>query len=221
MPPCSRVSRATPSELAADERSRSVRRASPGLRPWPRGSPRSTDTSSSAAARYSSRASAARWCAGTSCRFPPFSWSLSQPRLPCRVEVGDQLSGPVRHGGFRPFDAEHAVFDAAADDRTGSRRGVQPAQTLVQREPAFGEPVVRTGRDRQARVGISDGGSRQQRLSDIAVAARTRPAITATSEPVTSFELNDLVVENGSASELQGERRELRRDGHSRHLRAP
>ena len=29
------------------------------------------------------RAAAARWWAGTSCRFPPFSWSLNQPRLPC------------------------------------------------------------------------------------------------------------------------------------------
>ena len=75
------------------------------------------------------------------------------------VEVGDQVSGPVRHSAFRPFDAEHAVFDAAvASDRPGSRRGGQPAQTFVQREPALGEPVVRTGRDRQAAVGISDGG---------------------------------------------------------------
>ena len=30
------------------------------------------------------------------------------------VEVGDRVGGPVRHGGFRPLDAEHAVFDAAA-----------------------------------------------------------------------------------------------------------
>ena len=63
------------------------------------------------------------------------------------VEVGDQVSGPVRHGAFRPFDAEHAVFDAAASNHTGSRRGGQPAQTFVQREPALGEPVVRIGRD--------------------------------------------------------------------------
>ena len=35
------------------------------------------------------------------------------------VEVGDQVSGPVRHGAFRPFNAEHAVFDAATSDRTG------------------------------------------------------------------------------------------------------
>ena len=86
------------------------------------------------------------------------------------VEVGD----PVRHCAFRPFNAEHAVFDAAASDRTGSRRVGQLAQTLVQRVPALGEPVVRTGRDRQAAVGISDGGNRQQRLPDIAVAARPR-----------------------------------------------
>ena len=50
------------------------------------------------------------------------------------VEVGDQVSGPVRHGGFHPFDAEQAVVDAGAGDRTGSRRGVQPVQTFVQRE---------------------------------------------------------------------------------------
>ena len=80
------------------------------------------------------------------------------------VEVGDQVSGPVRHGGFRPLDTEHAVFDAPASDRTGPRRGGQPAQALVQGEPALGEPIVRTGRDRQAAVGISDGRSRQQRL---------------------------------------------------------
>ena len=36
-------------------------------------------------------------------------------------EVGDQVSGPVRHGGFRPLAAEHAVFDASASDRTGAR----------------------------------------------------------------------------------------------------
>ena len=81
---------------------------------------------------------------------------------------------PVRHGGFRPLDAEHAVFDASGSDCTGPRRGGQPAQALVQSEPALGEPVVRTGRRRQAAVGISDGGSRQQRLSDVAVAARPR-----------------------------------------------
>ena len=52
--------------------------------------------------------------------------------------------------------------------------GGQPAQAIVQGEPALGEPIVRTGRDRQAAVGISDGGSRQQRLSDVAVAARPR-----------------------------------------------
>ena len=55
---------------------------------------------------------------------------------------------------FRPLDAEHAVFDASASDRTGPRRGGQPAQALVQSEPALGEPVVRTGRSRQAVVGI-------------------------------------------------------------------
>ncbi len=72
------------------------------------------------------------------------------------VEVGDQVSGPVRHGGFRPLDAENAVFDAPASDRTGPHR--QTAQALVQGEPALGEPVVRTGRGRQAAVGISDDG---------------------------------------------------------------
>ena len=75
-----------------------------------------------------------------------------------RYRSANQVSGPVRHGAFRPFDAEHAVFDAAASNHTGSRRGGQPAQTFVQREPALGEPVVRIGRDRQAAVGISAGG---------------------------------------------------------------
>ena len=66
------------------------------------------------------------------------------------VEVGDQVSCPVRHGGFRPLDAEDAVFDALAGDRTGPRRIGQPPQALVQGEPALGEPVVWTGRGRQA-----------------------------------------------------------------------
>ena len=39
-------------------------------------------SSSPAAATSASRAAAARWWAGTSCRFPPFSWSRSHPRLP-------------------------------------------------------------------------------------------------------------------------------------------
>ena len=90
------------------------------------------------------------------------------------VEVGDQVGGPVWHGGFRPLDAEHAVFDAPAGDRIGPCCGGQPAQTLVEGEPAFGEPVVRAGRDRQAAVGITEAGSRQQRLSDVAEAARSR-----------------------------------------------
>ena len=59
---------------------------------------------------------------------------LGQPT----VEVGDQVGGPVRHGGFRPLDAEHAVFDAPAGGRTGPRRGGQPAQTLFEGEPALG-----------------------------------------------------------------------------------
>ena len=40
-------------------------------------------SSNAAASRYSSRAAAARWWAGTSCRFPPFSWSRSHPWLSC------------------------------------------------------------------------------------------------------------------------------------------
>ena len=97
------------------------------------------------------------------------------------VEVSDQVSGPVRHGGFRPFDAEHAIVDATAVDRTGSRRGVQRAQAFVQRELALGEPVLRIGRDRHASV--VDGG-RQQRLSDIAVAARPRQPDVAGAERI-------------------------------------
>ena len=40
-------------------------------------------SSSPAASTCSSRVDDARWWAGTSCRRPPFSWSLSHPRLPC------------------------------------------------------------------------------------------------------------------------------------------
>ena len=58
------------------------------------------------------------------------------------VEVGDQVSGPVRHGGFRPLDA----------------------------------------------VGISDGGSRQQRLSHVAVAAEPRQPDVAGAERVPQVE---------------------------------
>ena len=56
-------------------------------------------------------------------------------------------------GGFRPLDAEHAVFDALAGSRAGPRRAGQQPQALVEGEPALGEPVVRAGRDRQATVG--------------------------------------------------------------------
>ena len=87
------------------------------------------------------------------------------------VEVGDQVRGPVRHGGLRPVDAEDAVFDAAALGHTGPHLGGQPAQTVGQGELALGEPVARTGRDRPPAVGIRDGGNRQQCPPDIAVAA--------------------------------------------------
>ena len=53
------------------------------------------------------------------------------------VEVGDQVSGPVRHGGFRP------PATAPAPRRPAG------AGPLVQSEPALGEPVVRTGRSRR------------------------------------------------------------------------
>ena len=65
---------------------------------------------------------------------------------------------PVRDGGLRPVDAEDAVFDAGALGRTGPRLGGQPAQTVGQGELALGEPVARTGRDRQAAVGIRTAG---------------------------------------------------------------
>ena len=104
-------------------------------------------------------------------------------------EVGDEVAGPVRHdGGCGPFDAEHALVDAGARDRTGSRRGVQPPQTLVQRALALREPVLRTGRDRQAAVGINDSGSRQQRLPDVAVAARPCQPEVAGAERIAQVE---------------------------------
>ena len=43
----------------------------------------------------------------------------------------------------------------------------------------------------------------------------------AFSEPVTGFEFEDLVVGNGSASELQGKQRELHGDDHAPRPRAP
>ena len=51
---------------------------------------------------------------------------------------------------------------------------------------------MRTGRDRQAAVGISDGGSRQQRLSDIAVAPRPRQPDVADAERVAQVEQRHL-----------------------------
>ena len=105
------------------------------------------------------------------------------------IEVGDEVAGPVRHGGCGPFDAEHAIVDAGTRDRTGSRRGVQPPQTLVQRALALREPVLRIGRDRQAAVGINNSGSRQQqRLPDVAVAARPRQPEVAGAERIAQVE---------------------------------
>ena len=71
-------------------------------------------------------------------------------------------------------------FDAPSGGRADPRRGGQPPQALVEGEPALGEPVARADRDRQAAVGISDGGSRQKRISDVAVAAGPRQPDIAT-----------------------------------------
>ena len=118
------------------------------------------------------------------------------------VEVGDQVSGPVRHAGFRPLDAEHAVFDASASNRhrPAPRR---PAGAGPSAEPALGEPVVRTGRSRQAAVGISNGGSRQQRLSDVAVAAGPRQPDVAGAERVPQVEQHRRLPEGGDQGQLR------------------
>ena len=59
-----------------------------------------------------------------------------------RYQSATGSAPPVRHGGFRPLDAEEVVFDAPGGGRTGPRRGGQPPQALVKSEPAFGEAVV-------------------------------------------------------------------------------
>ena len=70
-----------------------------------------------------------------------------RPRLTSRVETLEQTK-----------EACMPLSTLTPAIATGSHRGVQPVQTFVQRELALGEPVVRTGRNRQAAVGIHDGG---------------------------------------------------------------
>ena len=70
-------------------------------------------------------------------------------------------------------------------------------------EPALGEPVVRTGRSRQAAVGISDGGSRQQRLSDVAVAAGPRQPDVASAERGPQGEQHRRLPEGGDQGQLR------------------
>ena len=91
------------------------------------------------------------------------------------VEVGDQVSGSRPARRLPSFRRGACCLRCCRQQITRARAAAASRRRpFVQREPALGEPVVRTGRDRQAAVGISDGGSRQQRLSDIAVAPRPR-----------------------------------------------
>ena len=103
------------------------------------------------------------------------------------VEVDDQVSGPVRHAGF-PSSRRGARCLRCFRQRPHRPRAAARAGAGPSAEPALGEPVVRTGRSRQAAVGISDGGSRQQRLSDVAVAARPRQPDVAGAERVPQVE---------------------------------
>ena len=99
-----------------------------------------------------------------------------------------QKSWPVVALCFRPFDAEHAVFDAAAGDRTGPRRGDQPAQAIVE-----GEPALRRA-SRADWPGPAGCGRHQRRReptaapSDVAVAARPRQPDVAGAERVRQVE---------------------------------
>ena len=98
------------------------------------------------------------------------TWARSSPgprRGHPPVEVGDQVSGPVRHGGFRPPATAPARAAAA------SRR-----RPLVQSEPAIGEPVVRTGRSRRREPTAAPFGCRRSGATAPARRRRrgTRPA---------------------------------------------
>ena len=71
-------------------------------------------------------------------------------------------------------------------------------------EPALGEPVVRTGRSRRAAVGISDGGSRQQRLSHVAVAAGPRqPDVALARNAASQVEQHRRLPEGGDQGQLR------------------
>ena len=83
--------------------------------------------------------------------------------------------------------AVHLEEDVACN-RTEPRLGGQPAQTVGQGEPALGEPVAGAGRDCQVAVDLRDGGSRRQRPSDVAVAARLRQPDVAGAERVAQVE---------------------------------
>ena len=89
-------------------------------------------------------------------------------------ELGDQVSGPVRHGGFRPPATAPAP-----------RRGGQTAQgPSVQSEPALGEPVVRTGRSRREPTAAPFGCRRSGATAPASRRRRgTRPAGGTTPPP--------------------------------------
>ena len=66
-------------------------------------------SSSPPASTQASRAAATRWWAGTSCRFPPFPWSLNHPRLLC----------PSRSPASAPVSIVSRSFLASAGESTG------------------------------------------------------------------------------------------------------
>ena len=85
----------------------------------------------------------------------------------CRAGVSDNAVARVAAGLRRR--GRSTVRDEIVPSPRAARRRPRPtatvrrpacADTFVQREPALGEPVVRTGRVRLAAVGISDGGAR-------------------------------------------------------------
>ena len=127
--------------------------------------------------------------------------SLGEQHVEQTDAVAAGLPGSqVREGLGEPGGVVHLKQDVrdarlghpaveVGDHRSAAPSGTAPSVLSTRRTLSSMLPtVVWTGRSRQAAVGISDGGSRQQRLSDVAVAARPRQPDVAGAERVAQVE---------------------------------